>query len=339
MKMFLLGATGYIGGDLLYLLNKTHPEYEITVLVRDQDKAAIIAAEHPRVKIALGDNNSADVIAEEVAKADLIYHAANSADDVSSVQSISRALRKFSTDTSIHYIHTSGTGLLTHDAGPSQPRHGKIYNDITDIDDITSFPSAADHRNVDEIVLDLATAEPERIKTAIVCPAVIYGTGRGLVKRSSLAVPFIAADVLKRGAGIAPEGEWVWGNVHVEDLSRLTLSLIEIAATTNAASSTALWGKDAYYFVEAGESDWADIVRQVVHEAHEAGLIQSEEVKYLNKADAVEQGGPVFAYFFTNSRSRGSRARELLDWEPVQVGIEGTIREAVAAEASKLGML
>lgn len=265
--------------------------------------------------------------------------AANSADDVSSVQSISHASRKFSTDKSIHYIHTSGTGLLTHDAGPSQPRHGKIYNDITDIDDITSFPSAADHRNVDEIVLDLATAEPERIKTAIVCPAVIYGTGRGLVKRSSLAVPFIAADVLKRGAGIAPEGEWVWGNVHVEDLSRLTLSLIEIAATTNAASSTALWGKDAYYFVEAGESDWADIVRQVVHEAHEAGLIQSEEVKYLNKTDAVEQGGPVFAYFFTNSRSRGSRARELLDWEPVQVGIEGTIREAVMAEASKLGML
>ncbi|THV97627.1 hypothetical protein D6D26_06638, partial [Aureobasidium pullulans] len=310
-----LGATGYIGGDLLYLLNKTHPEYEITVLVRDQDKAAIIAAEYPRVKIALGDNNSADVIAEEVAKADLIYHAANSADDVSSVQSISHALRKFSTDKSIHYIHTSGTGLLTHDAGPSQPRHGKIYHDITDIDDITSFPSAADHRNVDEIVLDLATAEPERIKTAIVCPAVIYGTGRGLVKRSSLAVPFIAADVLKRGAGIAPEGD------------------------TNAASSTALWGKDAYYFVEAGESDWADIVRQVVHEAHEAGLIQSEEVKYLNKADAVEQGGPVYAYFFTNSRSRGSRARELLDWEPVQVGIEGTFREAVMAEASKLGML
>ena len=57
----------------MYLLNKTHPEYEITVLVRDQDKAEIIAAEYPRVKIALGDNNSADVIAEEVAKADLIY--------------------------------------------------------------------------------------------------------------------------------------------------------------------------------------------------------------------------------------------------------------------------
>ena len=68
-------------------------------------------------------------------------------------------------------------------------------------------------------------------------------------------------------------------------------------------------------------------------------MVQSEEVKYLNKANAVEQGGPVYAYFFTNSRSRGSRARELLDWEPVQVGIEGTIREAVAAEASKLEML
>lgn len=115
--------------------------------------------------------------------------------------------------------------------------------------------------------------------------------------------------MLNRGTGIASEGEWVWGNVHVEDLSRLTISLIEIAATTDTASNTALWGRDAYYFVEAGESDWADIISKVVREAHEAGLQQSEEVEYFNKTDAVEQGGPVYAYFFTNSGSRGSRAR------------------------------
>lgn len=33
-KIFLTGATGYIGGDALYALYKKHSDYEIAVLVR-----------------------------------------------------------------------------------------------------------------------------------------------------------------------------------------------------------------------------------------------------------------------------------------------------------------
>lgn len=56
------------------------------------------------------------------------------------------------------------------------------------------------------MVLDLANVELERIKTAIVCPIVIYGIGRGSVKTLSLAITFIAADVLNRGLGSRPKG-------------------------------------------------------------------------------------------------------------------------------------
>ena len=70
---FRLGATGYIGGDLLYLLNETHPDFEITALVRNREKAAAITAEYPQVQIVYGDNESSQVIEEQVARADVIF--------------------------------------------------------------------------------------------------------------------------------------------------------------------------------------------------------------------------------------------------------------------------
>jgi hypothetical protein len=67
-----LGATGFIAGDLLYLLNKTHPEYDITCLVRTQENADKVKSKYPDVRCALGSNDSDEVIQSEVEKADLI---------------------------------------------------------------------------------------------------------------------------------------------------------------------------------------------------------------------------------------------------------------------------
>lgn len=38
MKLFLTGATGYIKGDLLYVISHEHPEWEITCIVRTEEK-------------------------------------------------------------------------------------------------------------------------------------------------------------------------------------------------------------------------------------------------------------------------------------------------------------
>jgi len=66
-----LGATGFIAGDLLYLLAKTHPEYAITCLVRTQENADKVQSKYPDVKCVLGSNDSDEVIQSEVEKADL----------------------------------------------------------------------------------------------------------------------------------------------------------------------------------------------------------------------------------------------------------------------------
>lgn len=68
-----LGATGFIGGDLLASLQEQYPEYEITCLVRTQDKADIIRAVYPDVKVVLGDNESAEIVERESMNADIVF--------------------------------------------------------------------------------------------------------------------------------------------------------------------------------------------------------------------------------------------------------------------------
>jgi hypothetical protein len=68
-----LGATGFIGGDLLASLQEQYPEYEITCLVRTQDKADTIRAVYPDVKVVLGDNESAEIVERETMNADIVF--------------------------------------------------------------------------------------------------------------------------------------------------------------------------------------------------------------------------------------------------------------------------
>ena len=66
------GASGYVGGELLYTLLKAHPDYKISALVRDSGKAKIISEAYPNVRIVLGELESTPLIEEEAAKADII---------------------------------------------------------------------------------------------------------------------------------------------------------------------------------------------------------------------------------------------------------------------------
>jgi hypothetical protein len=53
-------------------LTHCHPEYEIVALVRNSDKAALIAKQYPKVRLVYGDLDSFDLIAEEAADAGIV---------------------------------------------------------------------------------------------------------------------------------------------------------------------------------------------------------------------------------------------------------------------------
>jgi nucleoside-diphosphate-sugar epimerase len=66
------GVTGYIAGDCLCALSRAHPEYEISALVRSQDKADIVSKAYPSVRIVLGGLDDSDLLKQEAARADII---------------------------------------------------------------------------------------------------------------------------------------------------------------------------------------------------------------------------------------------------------------------------
>lgn len=73
LEQYSTGATGYIGGESLYLISQKHPEWQISALVRSDEKAAQVKTMYPKIRIVKGDLDSADVIEEEVKNADIVY--------------------------------------------------------------------------------------------------------------------------------------------------------------------------------------------------------------------------------------------------------------------------
>lgn len=63
---------GYIGGDALYSLVKAHPDYEYTLLVRNEERGKPVAAAYPNARLVYGSLDDVDVIEKEAAAADIV---------------------------------------------------------------------------------------------------------------------------------------------------------------------------------------------------------------------------------------------------------------------------
>lgn len=334
-KLFVTGVTGYIGGDALYAIIQAHPEYDITALVRNSDKGALVAKVYPKIKLVYGDLDSADLLVEESAKADIVCHFANCDHEVAAA-AIVKGLT--SRDAPGYLIHTSGTGILTYNdvkAGKFGVESAKIYDDWENIHEVTSLPDEAWHRVVDKTVL-AASKSSANTKTAIVCPPTIYGPGRGPGNTFSDQWYKMTKAFMQKGYAFQiGEGRNVWTQIHVHDLSNLYLALVEAAVTESAVAT---WNDEGYYFAENGEFFWGDMAKKLAEETKKQGYIQSADLKTytIEQGDeATTAGGKKWGY---NSRCRALRARKLFGWKPTGESIEKLIPRLVEEEAKKLGI-
>ena len=74
-KFFVTGATGYIGGDALHTFTRAHPEWQISALVRNEEKGAKLKRAFPDIRIVTGELDSAEIIEDETRKADVVCRA------------------------------------------------------------------------------------------------------------------------------------------------------------------------------------------------------------------------------------------------------------------------
>ena len=334
-SLFITGVTGYIGGDFLALVTESHPDWEITALVRNSDKGATVAQVYSKVKLVYGDLDATDLIAEEASKADVVLHFAN-CDHEASARAIIDGLNR-SEKSEVFYIHTSGTGILTAETfdkeawGQELP---KTYNDWEGVKDLWQLPDHALHRKVDKIVQG---GWSDKLKLAIVCPPTIYGPGRGPDNSRSIQLPKAAESMLKHKKGwVIGKGKNIWHQVHVQDLSDLYLLLVEAAVN---GGSPATWNDQGYYFAEhGGEFVWGDLLKAVAKDAHSKDFLSSADVESLT-ADQVQGLFPGGQYYVgTTSRGNAIRAKKLLGWKPSRHSIFEEVPDTVDHEARLLGL-
>lgn len=326
IKVFLTGVTGYVGGDALYTILQAHPNWQYSILVRDRTRLGSITDDYSSIRVVEGDLGSFDLLRSESAAADIVLHFASS-DDAPAVRAI---LEGLGSDSKTRFlIHTSGAANLLYDdivSGSVGNKGTKIYDDMDDIATITSFPDAVIHRPVDKLVLEASNRYPN-VKTAVVCPPAIIGIGRGPGNTRTIQVPMLIELSRKRGKAFQVEkGEASWNFVHVHDLSDVYFRLTEAAA---AGGGKADWGPEAYYFAESGELEWGALAKRVAEFLQEAGALRSAEVDVISAKETAEIH-PLFAWTAgMNSRSRASRARKVLGWNPRVKDFEESLKEAV----------
>ncbi|CAG8896905.1 unnamed protein product [Penicillium egyptiacum] len=331
-QIFLTGATGYIGGEVLHALQHAHPDYEVAALIRDKEKAGEVLAAFPKVRVVLADLDNVEIIEEESRKANIVIHAASNK-HLASVKAIANGLAGRQ---NAYYIQVTGASVL---AGPEVDNNSygepsdQIIDDLDNAADLRDIIRAyKDRRVVDNYILDLGSGGP---KTAIIFPPIIFGIGKGPVKKRSVQVPSLAhAALLQRVSLYLGRGLSRWGIVHVSELADLFVKLVENAVN---ATASPIWNENGLFFAEKGFESFKGVASVIAKEAHSLGYIDSpDSVRSmdLEESNEVIPNGGVF--LGTNGQGRASRARKLLGWQPDGESFQRAVRETIIAEAAHM---
>ena len=298
MKVFVTGATGYVGGSIsTKLLDQGH---EVIGLARSDDAAA--ALKKRGIEPHAGDINAHTPIVEAAKRVDAVVNAANS-DNAFVAHALLTALR----GTGKVLIQTSGSSVV------GKYDNGEASEDT--FDENTPFkpqPEKATRVAIDAAVL---AAAKEGVRSVVIRPTLIYGRGIG-VNSISVQLPKLI-DVAKK-AGVPRHvgpGANRWGNVHIADVVDLYLLALKGAPA------------GSLYYAENGEASFKQIAQSI---GRMLGL--GEKTQDWPIGDAVEGLGPgAYLSFGSNSRLRGVESRKL-GWKPSQGDLFAEIETGVYAE-------
>ncbi len=151
------------------------------------------------------------------------------------------------------------------------------------------------------------------IRSIVICPPMVYGTGRGLHPDSD-QVPKLTLRSREREAGLyIGKGINRWSNVYIDDLVDLYFLALDRAP---AAS---------FFFAENGEASLKEVAESVSRFLGYGGRTESWDAK-----DAIERYGNWERFALaSNSRVRAGNARRI-GWSPngttLAEAVEGQLR-------------
>jgi nucleoside-diphosphate-sugar epimerase len=297
MRVFLTGATGYIGGAVTERLRAAG--HQLSGLARTDAAAARLSA--AGIEPMRGDFANPRSVAAGARAADGVISLATTYDaavDGPAIDAILEALA----GSNKPFIYTSGIWS-----------HGDTAGNVVDENSPPNPPAlVAWRQGVEDRVLAGAR---RKIRAVVIRPAIVYGRGGGI------PAGFVESARKEGAAQFVGTGENRWPFVHVDDLADLYLLALE-----NAPPGTLLLGV-------GGE---AHPVREVAAAASR-GAGADGRVRAWPLEDARKKLGAYADALVLDQQASGRRAKQLLGWQPHRADVLEDIERGSYALAGTTG--
>lgn len=289
MKIFLTGASGYIGGSIAAAL--VAAGHIVSGLCRSPEKAKLL--KQRRIEPVIGSLSDEKLLFKAAQSADAIVNAAD-ADDPFAAEILLQALE----GSGKKLIHTSGSSIVG-DSAAGEYSSRVFHEDI---------PRPIRFEKTGRVAVDNRVIEgvTRGVHSIVMCPCMIYGNGTGLHKES-IQVPWMISVAKKyQQARYIGKGENIWSTVHIDDLANAYLLALEKAPA------------GSFFFLENGEASLKAIAEAIHRELNFSDTAQTWAIE-----EAVQEWGQEAAHFAfsSNSRVRSDKARNLLGWTPSRASV------------------
>lgn len=297
MKVFLTGATGYIGSAVLDAL--VRGGHQVVALVRDPEKAERVS--RTGVQAVLGDLRTPASFAAHVETCDGTIHAAfeyargGSAIDRQALDGLLPALRRRTIGAAGRasrpapfFIYTSGAWVL-----------GSTVEPAAESAAVEPPPFVAWRPSHEQMVLDAGA--DGAIRTIVVRPGIVYGRARGII-----------ADLLKEAGNglvrVIGDGTQHWPCVYDRDLADLYVRLVASAEANGI-----------YHANDEADERVEDIVAAIAEHAR-----MRPDVRHVPIDEARAKLGDYADALAMDQRLRSPRARAL-GWAPTLHSVAGNV--------------
>lgn len=327
-RIFIVGALGYVGGDLTALLIQDHPNYHISALVRNPTQAVSLQTIFPSVQPIVGSFGSRDILIEEAKKADVIVQVANADDELVTFTLLEGAAK--STNSLSTYVHISGQANLIDFTFPLGRAQDKIFGDEENAAEILGLPTHNIHAAIEQSLI--LKAESLGVKAAIVSLPIVYGMSRGPTPHNQYFKFYTNAVIAHGRPFVVEAGENIYTHSHVSDVA----SAIEtvVVEALKGSNGNATWGRDGYYFVESLEEPFSQDANAVGEVLLSHNLIKSGAIDRLNGAevDAIWNLG---RFLWGSSMRSRSQKLKTLGWKPNVATRAADLRAMTEYEVSR----
>jgi nucleoside-diphosphate-sugar epimerase len=289
MRIFLTGATGYVGSAVLDALVRAG--HEVTALVRNTEKAERVS--RLGVDPIVGDLSKAVSYQPAATAADAIVHTAfeyskngQNVDRVAIDTLMSAAERRASSGLPASLVYTSGVWVL-----------GDARTPADESTPVQPVPLVAWRPEHERVVLGAGRG----VRTVVVRPGIVYGGARGIIGD-------LLKDALNGLVRIVGEGKNHWPCIYDRDLADL---YVRVATLDDAHG--------VFHANDEADESVVDIVDAIAGHAK-----TRPDVRHVPIEEARAKMGPYADALALDQLVRSPRARAL-GWAPTLHSVSGNV--------------